>query len=95
MGTDAPERITMKIWDTHYALTNGIVERDVNASDVQVDGILFFTVGGYGQFLRKGEWHTTLESAITEAERMRESRVRSLRKQIARIETLEFRAVLK
>lgn len=80
----------MRIWDTEYALTNGIVERVTHDVQFKDNGAIFCQCEGRGLYLRKGQWHSSLESAATEARRMRDGRIESLRKQIARLEKLTF-----
>ena len=84
----------MKIWNSKYALTEGLIEQE---------GEEFGEVGSsiirVGSPLRKEylygegkEWHRTRESALARAEVMRRAKIASVRKQLARLEALRFDA---
>lgn len=78
----------MKVWVTKYALTNGIEEVEVNVNEnlASVVGARFPTYyHGEGK-----EWHRTREQAVKRAEDMRAARLKSLSKQVKRIEALTF-----
>lgn len=78
----------MKIWNSKYALTKGVIEQDgedVGDSLVKV-GLLQY-LHGEGK-----EWHRTKESAVQRAEVMRKEKIASVRKQLARLEALRFDA---
>jgi predicted ATP-grasp superfamily ATP-dependent carboligase len=75
----------MKVWITKYALSEGIEEHDVTDCG---EGMML-TANRY--FHGEGrDWHRTRESAVTKAEKMRKSKIASLRKQIERLEKLAF-----
>lgn len=81
----------MKVWITKYALTQGIFTRDVEKAReypglVTVKGsALWDSYHGEGK-----EWHRTRESAVKRAEQMRDKKIASLEKQLARIKGLSF-----
>lgn len=80
----------MKVFVTKYALTLGIQEReviDVGHGSVRDTATLmpqYFQIEGKG-------WHKTMESAIKEANRMRDSRIKALEKQIQKLKQLTFK----
>lgn len=79
----------MKVYITKYALTLGIQEREV---EVGTNGSVVDKSTGMTQYFHdegKG-WHRTIESAIKEANRMRESRIKALEKQIEKLKKLTF-----
>ncbi len=81
----------MKVWITKYALTEGIEAIDGEiASDISEN--MFVQSGRTGRIYHGKEWHSTEESAIKRAEEMRIAKIASLKKQIARLEELEFKA---
>ena len=78
----------MKIWNSKYALTEGLIEQDgeeVGDSMVKVGRLQY--LHGEGK-----EWHRTRESAAARAELMRKAKIASVRKQLARLEALRFDA---
>lgn len=83
----------MKVWITKYALTEGIMERDVE-SDPQFPSMV--TLPGNGGSFRQSfhgegkDWHRSRDAAVIRAENMRHDKIRSIKKQIARLERLTF-----
>jgi hypothetical protein len=78
----------MKIWNSKYALTEGLIEQDgeeAGNSMVEVGPMQY--LHGEGK-----EWHRTREAAVARAEAMRKAKIASVRKQLARLEALRFDA---
>lgn len=81
----------MKVWITKYALRSGIFSAEVEEEDendtvvVRNDNSLNPYYHGDGR-----EWHRTKESAIAKAEDMRKKKITSLKKQIEKLENMEF-----
>lgn len=78
----------MKIWNSKYALTEGLIEQEgeeVGDSMVQVGSLQY--LHGEGK-----EWHRTRESAAARAEVMRKAKIASVRKHLARLEAMRFDA---
>jgi hypothetical protein len=84
----------IRIWATKYALTHGITVHEVEEpspdSTVRVIGsqpwnIQYFH--GEGK-----EWHRTQKDAMNRAEVMRKAKVASIRKQLAKLESLTISA---
>jgi hypothetical protein len=83
----------MKVWITKYALTKGVFEAEVvgeygermiRVKDASgLNGISYY----HGQDV---EWCATLERARNRAAEMRDLKLQSLRKQIAKLEKMEF-----
>lgn len=79
----------MKVYITKYALTTGIMERDVEdighgtVKDKDTFMSQYFYVEGKG-------WHRTMESAIKHAQVMRDNRIKALEKQIEKLKGLTF-----
>lgn len=77
----------MKVWISRYALTKGIFEVEVKQSPFYSD--LVSSQSGY-PYYHKPDWHETKEEAIKRAEQMRVKKIASLRKQIEKLENLDF-----
>ncbi len=83
----------MKAFITKYALTQGILERDGHVSSDDVlcisgnysNGSFTFTT-----YYHKGEWFKTKEEAIVKAEEMRQKKIKSLEKQLAKLKEMQF-----
>ncbi len=75
----------MKVFNTKYALTRGIIEGRAKATSVP--GMILNENGGY---LHEGEWFLTREEAEANAEHRRAKKIASLKKQIAKLEALSF-----
>jgi hypothetical protein len=81
----------MKIYVTKHALTRGIEEygdAEIDETRAHVDGRelgMHFALYFHGN-----EWHKTKAEAIARANLMRDQKIASLRKQIAKLESLTF-----
>lgn len=84
----------MQIWNTKYALSSGITLHDAEPSERTPILVL---IRGNGkttcdQYLH-GEgkdWHRSKESAVVKAEEMRIKKIKSLKKQIIKLEQMKF-----
>lgn len=90
--TKTVERTRFKAWITKYALSSGVkvttVEDCFDTSDKMVQdtkGELKAFYHGEGR-----DWHRTRESAILRVAAMRDAKLASLRKQIAKLEAMEI-----
>ena len=81
----------MRVWITKYALTTGIAEVEVEV-DAATPGIAVRKLGHYWIHLHPGEWHSTIEAAIAAAKQMRQRKIISLEKQLARLRAFRFDA---
>lgn len=79
----------MKVYITKYALSKGIFELEVEQSKNFPDMVCGFIYDDHyhGEGI---EWHRTMEAAITRAEEMRLKKIRSLKKQIEKLERMKF-----
>ena len=76
----------MKIWNSKYALTEGLIEQDG-----EEDGDSMVKVSAHQYLHGEGrEWHRTRESAASRAEVMRKAKIASVRKHLARLEAMRF-----
>lgn len=79
----------MKVWITKYALTKGVFEVEGEVKDNCFIGGNVIAGWYYASYLGK-QWHRTKADALDEAERMRDAKVKSLRKQITKLEAMTF-----
>ncbi len=78
----------MKVYITKYALTRGILKREVNAcgsATMVRDAINLLT------FYHADEWWESWEAARNKAEDMRYKKALSLKRQIEKLRKLEFK----
>lgn len=81
----------MKIWVTKYALTKGILEYEAELSPnsptmVKVPGERLSI------YFHGDDWYRSKSDAIDRANDMRDARIKSLEKTLARLRRLEFTA---
>lgn len=78
------------VWVTKYALTRGVAEcRVIHAAHW---GTLWAEWPGFGQTagLMPSDYRPTREAALTRANEMRAAKIASLKRQIEKLEALEF-----
>ena len=80
----------MKAWITKYALTSGIWMVDGKVCHDISDTMLEYRKSECTQYAHGKDWHRTPAAAIARAEEMRKKKISSLRKSIAKLESLEF-----
>lgn len=81
----------MKVWITKYALTTGIFEVEVHTSDHSPGMVVADRNTWHEHYHGEGrEWHRTWEDAVVRALEMRDAKVKSLRKKLAKLERMEF-----
>jgi hypothetical protein len=82
----------VKAYITKYALTAGVYLADGEVAETSDS--MFVVRGKQGGEYFHGEgldWHRTWEPALDRAKEMRANKLVSLRKQIAKLESLEFK----
>lgn len=80
----------MKIWNTKYALTEGVTEHD--AEETETAGMVVIRSNNSPIYLH-GEgrdWHRSRDVAIIRANTVRLRKIASLKAQIARLERMAF-----
>ena len=77
----------MKVWITKYALTKGILEKEVEDCG---DGMVKESDNNFPTYYHGTDWHTEKKSAIAKAEEMRKKKIASLKKKIEKLERMEF-----
>lgn len=85
----------MIFYITKYATTRGIIEGDTDKlMDYKVtDGTMLYVHYRDGTilFLNGGEWYTSKSMAVADAEQRRMKKIESLKKQIEKLEKIEFK----
>lgn len=77
----------MKAWITKYALTKGILEKEVRDCG---DGMAEESENHFPTYYHGTDWHKDKQSAIAKAEEMRKKKIASLKKQIEKLEKMNF-----
>ena len=90
----------MKVYITKYSLTSGIEEIDsenVYSLEVDEDGWLSVvrSQSRLCEVYKKSYYTTTKEEAIKQAEDMRKKKIENLKKQIKRLEKINFEEMVK
>lgn len=83
------KRTRFTAYITKYALTAGIMKRDVEDCFDMAPDMVCSTDGRFTTYHRD-DWHRTESEALAKAEDMRHRKIVSLRKQIAKMEALRF-----
>lgn len=85
------EQKTFKAWITKYALTKGIIV--VNAIEINngCPGMIYCKAGDY--YVYNPHWHRTYTDSIIKAENMRIKKIASLKKKIAKLESMTFKVI--
>jgi hypothetical protein len=77
-----------KFYVTNYALTKGILcmtgEVDASRQDVLISGF---------QFFHKNEWFRTKEEAVARVEAMRQEKIESINRQLAKLTKMDVTKV--
>jgi len=82
-----------KYYITKYALTKGIIATDREGWEVTEHGALF-RPRSYAGYYSKGWWFEVLEEAIQHANELKAKKIRSLQKQLKKLEGMDtFRVV--
>lgn len=88
---DRPE---FDVWITKYALTKGIFRcKAKGCFDISDDMICVH--GKYLEYFHGSDWHRDEQSAVDRANEMARKKIETLKKQIRRLELLEFQPVRK
>lgn len=85
--------MTMKVWISKYALTEGLLQLEVEQSD-QFPEMVSDARMHLRAFHGEGrEWHRTRADAVVRAKQMQRDKLRSLQKQIERVKAIDFGSV--
>lgn len=84
----------MKVYITKYALTQGIIEKEVQRSGTSKDMIYYWQQYG-NVYFHKGEWFEDKDEAIKRCEQMRINKISSLTIQLKKLESINFNLIIK
>jgi hypothetical protein len=85
----------MKVWNTRYALTQGILVHEHAEHDSRWPHVVKVRYAcGTPAYLQGRDWHTTEEAAVARAEQMREKKLTSLLTQLDNIRAIRFEPTL-
>lgn len=92
MKTTQNKPTRFRSWITKYALTKGIIEANVeDCFDVAPDMVDDIDrAAGPTTYYHGNDWHRTQAAALDRAREMREAKIRSLHKQIAKLNAMWF-----
>lgn len=77
------------VWCTKYSLTDGVTERELIEIDGRYAKVKWPGMLNGWNLVGHGDWYPTKEKALARADRMRKDKIKSLRKQIERLESWE------
>jgi hypothetical protein len=78
----------MKVFITKYALSTGIIEKDADPCKTCPD--MIEVRDSFHWYAHKGEWFLTREDAIKDANSRRAKKITSVKKQLAKLESMTF-----
>ena len=77
------------VWISRDAISLGVYE--AQASSRNDEGVIALSLGGlYSRIYYNGEWHTSKESALVRAEKIRAARIALHEKAINRLRAVQF-----
>lgn len=79
--------MSIKVWISKYALTTGIIEKEVRINDELAVSVESQLDSYYGE---GKQWHKTKEDAIKRAEEMRKRKIISVEKQLKKLKEMKF-----
>lgn len=80
----------MKVWITKYALTEGLIEAEVITSGADCVTVKWENGLNGVNYFHGNDWWGDERRAKLHALQMRDAKIISLRKQISKLETMEF-----
>ena len=80
----------MKVFITKYALTKGVMEVDNVELSSSSSNMIHYKVSGYSMHFHKPYWYENKEEALKHAEKLKQRKIDSLKKQILKLEKTVF-----
>lgn len=80
----------MKVWVTKYALTKGIMEKEAELCDNTDGRMIRIKDNPYNEYYAGGEWFHTKEEAVQKAEELKVKKIKSVKKQLEKLQNLKF-----
>lgn len=79
-------------WVTKYALTTGIQKVSGTVCHETSSTMLRYSdpANGFKEFVHGNDWHRTPKAALARAEEMRKAKIASLKKSLAKLESMIF-----
>lgn len=84
------DRSKIRVWITKYVFTQGIIECHAELCNDVSDKMIAVSGASYTSHYHKPYWHTSKKAALQHAEELRLKKIKSLRKQISKLEELQF-----
>jgi hypothetical protein len=80
----------INVWVSKYALTEGVRAHRARVCGEDMVNILKPDGSPGWGYLHKGSWHLSKDEADQKAEQMRQRKIASVKKQLAKLEALSF-----
>lgn len=80
----------MKVWITKYAMTSGVFTAEGESIGQAMCAVRPKGHKGFTVYFHGNEWHTDEAKAIERFNQMKQKKIASLKKQLAKVEALEF-----
>lgn len=78
------------VWVTKYALTTGIFEAEASICSNDDQMIIVYGEDGRHDYFHRPFWHETKNGAIEHANLLKDRKIKNLKKQIVKFESLKF-----
>lgn len=88
MTTEQPQKFTAYV--TKYALTEGVQEVAATFLPDSTTSMIYYSENGHTCYAHGKDWYRSYPAAVSRAAVMRDKKIASLKKQIAKLETLKF-----
>lgn len=79
----------IKVYVTKFALTKGIFETIADVSE-NYPNLASASAHNFRDIYHKPFWHTTREEAVAQAEKMRIAKIKSVEKQLKKLQNMKF-----
>lgn len=82
----------MVVYITKWALTQGILEIEVQKTSPEASGMLMGKKTGWEppQYYHRGQWHKSKRDAVNKAEEMRHKAIKSTKRKLAKLIDMRF-----
>lgn len=80
----------MKVWITKYAMTSGVITAEAEEVGQAMCVVRAKKQGQFAGYFDGNDWHTDEAKAIERFNQMRQKKIASLKKQLEKVEALEF-----
>lgn len=80
----------MKVWITKYAMTFGVFTAEAEEAGQAMCAVRPKECSSFTAYYHGNDWHTDEAEAIEQFNQMKQKKIASLKKQLAKVEALEF-----